>query len=114
MLILSRKPSQIILIGANLFLTVGSTNSTGVQLFSYHDGKDDYKETRLQVGYDWQITNDVIVRVLETQYGVVKLGIDAPREISVDRLEVRQAKLARIQAAANRRVSPSVVCAALH
>lgn len=44
------------------------------------------------------IGDDVRVTVIQTQRGQVKLAIEAPREVSVDRLEVRERKMTEVAA----------------
>lgn len=39
------------------------------------------------------IGDDIRVMVVEIRDGVVRLGIDAPKSVAVDRLEIREAKL---------------------
>lgn len=45
-------------------------------------------------GEDIVIAENIKVRVLEIKGDRVKLGFDAPKEISIDRLEVRNEKMA--------------------
>lgn len=42
------------------------------------------------------IGNDVVVRIIDVYKGTVRLGIEAPKEVVVDRLEVREMKLGRL------------------
>ena len=39
------------------------------------------------------INNDITIVVVEIRGDKVRLGVEAPKEVSVDRLEVHQAKL---------------------
>ncbi len=43
-----------------------------------------------RVGEEIVIGRDIIVRVVATASGSVRLGIDAPPSVTVDRLEVRK------------------------
>lgn len=38
------------------------------------------------------IGDDIVIRVIRTRYGQVSLGVQAPREVPVDRLEIWEAK----------------------
>lgn len=44
-----------------------------------------------------QIGDDVSIRVLSVNNGIVKFGIDAPREISVHREEIYQKTLRQLE-----------------
>lgn len=45
-------------------------------------------------GQSLRINNNVVVRVLEVNGNQVRIGIDASKDISVDRMEIRKLKLA--------------------
>jgi carbon storage regulator len=45
-----------------------------------------------KIGESIIIGDDVVVRVMAIQGGSVRLGIDAPPEVAVDREEIRQRK----------------------
>lgn len=45
-----------------------------------------------KIGEDVLIGDDVVVRVIEIRSGQAKLWIDAPREIPIDRREIRERK----------------------
>lgn len=100
MLVLARKPSETIIIGGDLFITVGSINNQGVQLLTKYPAQPGTHETRIQVGYSWEVANGIHLHVIEARGDVIKLGIDAPRHIAVDRLEVHRRKLAEKRQAA--------------
>jgi carbon storage regulator len=53
------------------------------------------------------IGNDVVVTVLDVRGGQIRIGIDAPRNLAVHRLEIYQQVLAENQAAASS-TDPSV------
>ena len=80
-------------------MTVGSWNASGVHLLLCREGDESPRESRIQIGYNWHIGDGVIVKVLGILAGRIKLGFEAPKEIAIDRLEVRKAKLANNQAA---------------
>ena len=42
------------------------------------------------------VGNGIVVTVLSSQGGRVRLGIEAPREVSIDRGEVRERRLAEL------------------
>lgn len=41
-------------------------------------------------GQKIMIGDDIVVTVLNNQYGQVKIGVDAPRDLRVDREEIRE------------------------
>ena len=54
-----------------------------------------------RIGESVVIGNDVVVTVLEVRGDIIRLGIDAPREVTVHRQEVFEAIEAANQAAAS-------------
>ncbi|NOQ31208.1 MAG: carbon storage regulator CsrA [Helicobacteraceae bacterium] len=55
------------------------------------------------------ISDNIIIKVISVEKGVVKLGIDAPREISILRSELIQAVQESNKEASNMRVDASVL-----
>lgn len=45
-------------------------------------------------GQSLRINDNVVVRVLEVNGNQVRIGVDASRDIEVDRMEIRERKLA--------------------
>jgi len=46
------------------------------------------------VGASIVIGDDIVVTVLEVDHGSVRIGIDAPVTVEIDRMEIRERKLA--------------------
>lgn len=46
-----------------------------------------------EIDEDILIGDDIVVRVVDVRGGTVRLGIDAPSHVSIDRREIRERKL---------------------
>jgi carbon storage regulator len=65
-----------------------------------------------RAGESVMIGADVVVRVLEIRGDVVRVGVDAPRDVQVHREEVFHAvRAANLEAAASSAPSPAVLAA---
>ena len=46
-----------------------------------------------EIDEDILIGDDIVVRVVDVRGGTVRIGIDAPSHVSIDRREIREQKL---------------------
>lgn len=102
MLILTRKPSESIVIDSNINLKLVEIRPGGAWLLLSVEGFTD-KPLSLKDGDAITINKNIEVLVIEITRSFVRLGINAPRSVPVDRREIHELKIQREAAKSERR-----------
>lgn len=102
MLILERKPGESIVIGAVVRVTVmtvwhGRIRVLLTPLCVYPDAQP--QRHTLHIGQTLKLTEAISIIVVSIYGCAIKIGVDAPREIAIDREEIHLRKLAERQRA---------------
>lgn len=93
MLVLTRKLHQVIVVGDHTLVTfIGYHAATGTYTFSITDERTEQgRVVQLHVEDDTVVEDRVVMKLLGRKSAQARIGFSAPDDISIDRLEVRQA-----------------------
>lgn len=93
MLVLTRKLHQIIVVGDHTLVTyIGYHAATGIYTFSIADDRtEEGRVVQLRVEESTVVADRVEMKLLGRKSAQARIGFAAPDDISIDRLEVRQA-----------------------
>lgn len=93
MLVLTRKLHQVIVVGDHTLVTfIGYHAATGTYTFSIADERtEEARAVQLRVEESTVVADRVVMKLLGRKSAQARIGFNAPSNISIDRLEVRQA-----------------------